>query len=129
MRQTLVARLAVEGLDYPVEFWPTLKYLSQNDQATQHEIADHLLRDKATVARLVSRMETEKLVVRSIDSENRRQKRISLTAHGLEIYKTVGDCARDVTQQAKANLSAQQLSICEQVLLKIFANLQESSEV
>ena len=123
MRQRLVEALAHLGYDYPVEFWPTLKYVNANPKASQHEIATFLVRDKATVARLLNRMEEKKLVKRVVDPQNRRQKLVELTAHGASSFANIAKCAKHIKQNAEDGLSAEDLQTCQHVLQRVFANL------
>ena len=123
MRQRLVEALAHLGYDYPVEFWPTLKFVNANPKASQHEIATFLVRDKATVARLLNRMEVEKLVKRTVDPKNRRQKLVELTAHGASTFENLSKCAMQIKHHAEQGLSAEELNTCQHVLQRVFANL------
>ena len=123
MREQFVAALLEVGYDYPVEFYPTLKYLDREPQATQDAIASYLLRDKATVARLLSRMEKEKLVKRSIDPSNRRQKLVTLTSTGKRAFGEAFSCASLLTKRAVKGIPQKDQQTCQHVLQRVFANL------
>ena len=123
MRERLVEALALIGFDYPVEFWPTLKYVKANPNASQHEIAKYLVRDKATVARLLSRMEEEKFVERTVDPKNRRQKLVKLSPIGEASFEKIASCSVHITHQAEQGISAEDLQTCRRVLQRVFANL------
>ena len=123
MREHLVEALVRLGYDYPVEFWPTLNYIKANPMASQHEIASYLVRDKATVARLLSRMEDEKLVERTVDPNNRRQKLVVITALGETSFSNIAKCAKRIRQNAELGISPEDLQTCQRVLQRVFANL------
>ena len=123
MRELLVESLHEVGYDYPVEFYPTLKFLTAEPKATQDAIASYLLRDKATVARLLSRMEKEKLVKRSIDPSNRRQKLVELTSKGECAFKEAFSRACQLTERAVEGISEKDQKTCQHVLQRVFANL------
>ncbi|MFK8056508.1 MAG: MarR family winged helix-turn-helix transcriptional regulator [Saprospiraceae bacterium] len=123
LRGRLVEALFHLGYDYPVEFWPTLNFVKSNPNASQHEIAAYLVRDKATVARLLSRMEREKLVKRTVDPKNRRQKLVEITEHGDTSFSNIASCAMDIRHHAEQGISAEDLQTCQHVLERVFANL------
>lgn len=123
MRERLVEALIHLGYDYPVEFWPTLKYVKAHHMASQHEIATYLVRDKATVARLLSRMEEERLIKRTVDPTNRRRKLVELTGHGTSCFANIASCAKKIATHAEAGIAAEDLKTCQQVLARVFANL------
>jgi len=123
MRDQLVAALYEFGYDYPVEFYPTLKFLNAQPNATQDAIASYLVRDKATVARLLSRMEKEKLVKRSVDLNNRRQKLVRLTTRGEGAFDDAFSCAQELSKRALKGISSKDQKTCQHVLQRVFANL------
>ncbi len=126
MRQRLVEELIAEGYAYPIEFFPTLKFLYRHPRAYQEEIAKFLVRDKATATRLLVRMEQAKLIVRTVDPQNRRRKMVDLTKQGRETFASLVQCANRVQATAVAELNPHHLSVCSQVLDRVFANLSNS---
>ena len=123
LRERLVEALSILGYDYPVEFWPTLNYVKEHPNASQHAIAAYLVRDKATVTRLLSRMEGENLVKRTVDPSNRRQKLVEITAHGEASFAKIKSCALQLRSHAEQGVSAKDLQTCQLVLERVFANL------
>lgn len=68
-RRTMAAKLD-ERL--PPAALPVLGMILKSDYITQSEICDHLMTDKATLSRLVTRLEDLELVRREIDETDRR---------------------------------------------------------
>ena len=56
---------------------------------TQEELADYLGLDKGRIAHTVSALEDKHLVCRKINEKNRRQKFVSLTPEGEDMYETI----------------------------------------
>ena len=66
---------------------PILKYLSENKNATQKEIADSLHVSAPSVATSLKRMEEAGLVVRVENKKDARRNSIKLTPKGKELVK------------------------------------------
>ncbi len=66
-----------------------LVILGADTPPTQNDLADALALDKSNVARLCSRLERAGHVVRAIDVEDRRARRVQLTAKGRRLAKRV----------------------------------------
>ena len=64
---------------------PILKYLSDNENATQKEIAEHLLISPPSVATSLKRMEESGLVVRLENKKDARRNTVKLTKKGKEL--------------------------------------------
>lgn len=64
---------------------PILKYLSENDNATQKEIADFLHISPPSVATSLKRMEEAGLVVRVADKLDARRNNLKLTDKGKKL--------------------------------------------
>ena len=65
---------------------PILKYLSENDNATQKEIADFLHISPPSVATSLKRMEDSGLVVRLENKCDARRNTVKLTKKGKELF-------------------------------------------
>lgn len=64
---------------------PILKYLSDNENATQKEIAEHLHISPPSVATSLKRMEESGLVVRLENKKDARRNTVKLTKKGKEL--------------------------------------------
>ena len=70
---------------------PILKYLSENENATQKEIADFLHISAPSVATSLKRMEEAGLVVRLENKNDARKNTLKLTKKGKELTKFADD--------------------------------------
>ena len=59
--------------------------ISHQNNLNQEKIASRCNIDKGTVARSIKKLEEKDLIIREIDSKNRRQNKVSLTSKGQKI--------------------------------------------
>jgi len=78
LRTTFDRRVRALGLTRSQ--WWVLNHLFRQDGVTQSDLAEILDIEKATLGRLLDRMEAKNLVRRETDQHDRRAKRIYLTA-------------------------------------------------
>jgi len=116
---------AQEGYDITSEQWVTLVNLLRETGQFQQQIADHTYKDKAAITRLVDGLEKRKLVKRVSDTEDRRQKRIYLTALGENMIGKLVLLAQVAQEKGKQGIDPDRLMICKEVLLEIYENVTE----
>lgn len=75
--------------DLPPAAVPVLALALQHDQISQSEIAERLMVDKASLSRLVTRLEAAGFLTRTLDSEDRRVTRISATELAASRWESV----------------------------------------
>ena len=68
---------------------PILAMALHKDQVAQSEIGEHLMLDKASLSRLITRMEDCGLLVRTLDPADRRVSRISATDLARERWERI----------------------------------------
>ena len=73
------------GFDVTSEQWRVLVNLWVHDDLTQQELCDILIQEKTGVSRLVSGLEKRGLVVRMLDPQDKRTRRIHLTPRGRSL--------------------------------------------
>lgn len=106
--------------------WWVLTHLYRNDGATQSELADVLEVEKASLGRLLDRLETKGWVRREADAHDRRAKRVYLTEEVEPAMLTMRKIAASVRRDALHGLSAEQQDRFLDTLLAIKANLMEA---
>lgn len=97
--------------------------LFQRDGVRQQDLAMSSLKDKATITRSVSFLEREGLALRSPDPTDRRTKRIYITSKGRQVYQMIIPLGQEVLEQAKAEITTEELAVCQRVLQKMYDNL------
>jgi DNA-binding MarR family transcriptional regulator len=113
----------VKRLGFTRSQWWVLNHLFRNDGATQSELADILEVKKATLGRLLDRMEQKGWIRREGDAGDRRAKRVFLTEEVDPAIKTMRAAAAEVRRDALAGLAAAQQEQFVDALLAIKANL------
>ena len=121
MRTTFDRR--VKSLGLTRSQWWVLNHLFRNDGATQSELADILEVKKATLGRLLDRMEQKGWIRREGHAGDRRAKRVFLTDEVEPAIKTMRAAAAEVRRDALSGLSPAQQDQFVDALLAIKGNL------
>ncbi len=100
-----------------------LNHLFRNNGVTQSELADILQVEKATLGRLLDRLEAKGWVRREDHADDRRAKRVFLTEEVEPGLKAMRAAAADLRRDALAGLSAEEQARFVDALLAIKANL------
>lgn len=124
MRTTFDRRVKALGLTRSQ--WWVLNHLFRNDGATQSELADILEVEKATLGRLLDRMEQKGWIRREGHAGDRRAKRVFLTNEVEPALKAMRVAAAEVRRDALAGLPVSQQEQFVDALLAIKANLSRS---
>lgn len=107
---------------------PILKYLSENDNATQKEIADFLHVSPPSVATSLKRMEESGLVVRVADKKDARCNNLKLTEKGKMLSKYADDLFLTIDEATFADFSAEEIEILVKFLERMNDNLLSYAE-
>lgn len=103
--------------------WWVLTHLYRADGVTQAELAETLEIERATLGRLLDRLEAKGWVRREADAEDRRAKRVHLTEAVAEPMRTMRAVAAGVRSDALAGLSAAEQDRFVDLMLKVKGNL------
>ena len=125
-----VARLMRTGFDRRVRQlgltrsqWWVLTFLYRREGVTQSELAEDLDIEKATLGRLLDRLETSRWVERRADARDRRVKRLYLTPAIAELMATMRQIAADMRVEALEGIDPRESEQLVDTLLKIKRNL------
>jgi MarR family transcriptional regulator, transcriptional regulator for hemolysin len=113
----------VKSLGLTRSQWWVLNHLFRNDGVTQSELADILEVEKATLGRLLDRLEAKGWVRRENHADDRRAKRVFLTEEVEPALKAMRAAAADLRRDALSGLSADDQTRFVDALLAIKANL------
>ena len=113
----------VKALGLTRSQWWVLNHLFRNDGITQSELADLLEIEKATLGRLLDRMEQKGWVRRENHAGDRRAKRVFLTQEVEPALKAMRAAAAELRRDALGELSADQQGQFVDTLLTIKTNL------
>ena len=115
-------------LDLTAEMMQVLRYLWAHDGVNQQEIANAVNKDKATLTSMIDNLVRRGLVERQEDSQDRRSKRIRLTAKGWALEQQIAPMMDNMYAVAGLNLSAEQLRASIALLKQIAENLDHQRE-
>lgn len=94
------------------------------DGVRQQDLAVSSIKDKATIARALGRMEQKGFLERRPDPNDKRSKRIFLTEKGKELHGQVFSKAMDIEQEVTPSVSLEDLRTARRVLRQIYEHLQ-----
>lgn len=125
-----VARLMRTGFDRRVRKlgltrsqWWVLTFLYRREGVTQSELAEDLDIEKATLGRLLDRLEVSGWVERRPDASDRRVKRLYLTPEIADSMATMRQIAADMRAEALGVIAPEEAEQLVDSLLKIKRNL------
>lgn len=102
--------------------WAVLNFVAKHDSFPQSDIAAALEIEGAAISKTLSKMEQKGLIVRT-SSQDKREKRISLTEKGRELYPLAAQAAGSHRSAVLAGLSRddrrQMLSFIQSMLDRI----------
>ena len=100
-----------------------LNYFGRLPGATQSDLVQHSGRDKAQLARLIKGLRERGLLASAADAADRRNLRLTLTAEGQGLLKTLQQQTRKVNAQAVSGLSAAEREQLRGLLQRLRDNL------
>ena len=103
--------------------WWVLTALYAMDGVPQSELADYMDVEKATLGRLIDRLEEKGWVERRPDAIDRRVKRLFLTARVQSLMRALRAVAADLRHGALAGLTTEEHEAFVNALLKVKGNL------
>ncbi len=103
--------------------WWVLNHLYVNDGISQTELADLLDVEKATLGRLLDRLEAKEWVLRRQDATDRRVRRVHLTPRVQRLMRELRRVARELRSDALMGLSEAERDQFVATLVLIKANL------
>jgi len=104
------------GIDINVEQFIVLHLLRINDGVSQQEISNIIERDKTTITRLISRMETKNLLLRVPCKADKRVKNVYITNYGKEVLLSIQPLTIGVQKELEISVTENELSIFYSVM-------------
>lgn len=109
--------------------WWVLTALYAKEGVTQSELAAFMELEKATLGRLLDRLEEKEWIERRPDRIDRRIKRVYLTDRVQGLMRSLRAIAADIRNDATAGIDRARLDAFIDTLLQIKANLQAFDEL
>jgi DNA-binding MarR family transcriptional regulator len=99
--------------------WLVLTRLHRNPGASHSELADMMEVEKATAGRMIDRLEANGWVKRRAEPDDRRVKRVYLTAEAERVHRRIWRVAETTVEDALADLSSRESKQLMALLLRI----------
>jgi len=119
-------KLKENGIDLSFEMLEVLKCLWEKEGLKQQDVADYVMKDKASLTLLIDNLTRRNLVKRTEDPSDRRNKLVMLTEDGLALKNTIEPWIDEMYAMAGTDIPEELLR--EGIILfdKIYGNLQEA---
>ena len=117
-----------QNIDITPEQLSVLSFLWKKDMVPQQELCNVTFKDKPNMSRLLDSLEAKVLVKRQVDENDKRNNLIILTPEGRHIEQIAFKVANDTMAKALYNVTPEELSMGQNLLKKIFNNMQEKAE-
>jgi MarR family transcriptional regulator, transcriptional regulator for hemolysin len=118
-----------EKVGVSVGQWKVMVMLVDQDGLTQKEIAERLGLEGPTLIPIIDKMEKDNLVIRRVDSSDRRNNRIYRTEKANELWSEMVKCAARVRQVSLKDISDTNIEITKNVLENVYQNLRNQFDV
>ena len=103
--------------------WKVIVMLVNQNGLTQKEIAEKLGLEGSTLIPIIDKMEKENLVIRKVDSSDRRNNRIYRTEKADALWDKMIECARKIREVSIKEIPEKNITIMRNVLEKMWQNL------
>ncbi|WP_236262788.1 MarR family winged helix-turn-helix transcriptional regulator [Aggregatimonas sangjinii] len=111
------------GLDLTKEQMVVLKKLHDEDGLNQNELAYLTYRDKSSLARLLSKMEKKKFIVRKPSASDKRVNQVFVTSYGKEIFESAKPFVGKLIKRMEHAISETEKQQIISILKKVQTNL------
>ncbi len=113
-----------QGLDITTEQWMVIIHLWDHEGQYQRELADHTLRDKPAITRIVDRLQKDGLVLRKTDESDRRIYKIYLTDKGRQLRNRLFEVACEFESRMLRGVKKDDIASLRRILSSIRKNLE-----
>lgn len=110
-RQAIQYNLKKQGTGMTFEMLQIMARLWRQEGVNQQDLADKTFKDKASLTYLINKLSEKGWVIRSEDTEDRRNKRIYLTAEGKKMKDLVMPLLDDIYRVTGENVEREHLQI------------------
>jgi len=110
------------GLDMTKEQMVVLKRLHEQDGINQNELASLTYRDKSSLARLISKMESKNYIRKVQSKEDKRNNEIFITSDGLKILEKTRPIIQEVIDVMEQGINKEDKELIINTLKKVQNN-------
>ena len=121
-RQFAQRNIARAGFDITIDQWLVLRLIAEDGERYQHEIADAVFKDTASLTRIIELLVTKGYLTRELHEHDRRRFRLRVTPTGRNLLEEVARIVQTNRATALRDLDAAAITDTQQVLQKIITN-------
>lgn len=111
-------------IDITIDQWLVLNVIQESPALGQHEIADRVFKDQASIARIINLLIKKELVTQTTSQQDRRRVDRVITTKGEQLLQAVTPIVAQNRRTALQGLSAETIEELRQTLLLIDKNCQ-----
>jgi DNA-binding MarR family transcriptional regulator len=126
-RRMAQANIDRAGLAITVDQWLVLRVLLEHDDLTQHEIAEQVFKDQASVARMLALLTKRGLLSAVPLPNDGRRTKLRVTEQGQHMLDAVHPLILSNRAVALAGISVDEISVLQQLLERIAGNCAPTS--
>jgi DNA-binding MarR family transcriptional regulator len=124
MRLMLLGAQFLRPHGLTTEQFAVLATLHGRDGMSQRELADHLVKDRPNITRILDKLQQKGLVQRRADPADRRVHRLHATAGGHELMQRLTPSVLEMRERMFGGLSPRQQATLRDLLDRLFNSLE-----
>ena len=118
----LIAEFKEKQVELSFENFMLLHFISEHEDLTQQDLANHFQRDKSIVLRHINTLIEKRYVVRLQDQNDKRKKLLILTKKGYDAMSYSKKIAQEVSDELLKGITEEEYAHFKNVIEKIKAN-------
>lgn len=123
IKQFVQAKLREDNVNITYEMLQVMAVLWHRGDMNQQDIADSILKNKASLTSLLDNLTKRKLIIRTEDPSDRRNKIISLTKAGREFELQLEPLLDSFYDTLQASLTSEEINNATSLLVALRRNL------
>lgn len=110
------------NVELSLEYFILLQYISQKENLTQQDLANHFLRDKSIILRQVNTLIKLEYIKRLIDENDKRKKNLILTEKAVNFLQSARNLTQQISEELLLGVTEEEFIHFENVINKIQIN-------
>lgn len=116
-------------IDVNKEQMIVLKKLHDRDGINQNELASLTYRDKSSMARLLSKMESKNYVIRKQSATDKRSNKVFLTVQGRAVFKELIPVVKNVLLTIENDIGHSEKRMLIETMKKVQLNFKKTNDL
>lgn len=123
MGSVLMQHLKAAGYEMNLDQWIVMVHLWRQDGQNQRWLCEFAGQSKTSVTRAINVLESQNVVIRISDKEDRRNKLIYLTNKGKNLKEDMMPMLEEMKGKVTKGIPEGEIEVCKSVLRQMFVNL------